>query len=149
MFSSAWAIDCSSSAFVLKTWAIHDRWVSSRTVRGVNFSDKYAVPNRGHHTPFPTSTLVHDIGTIWTFLPISWRHYEQSAFRFFTVVFATSWRSKSHAKKIQNDTTDNNNLKPSYIPGMVLHLLSKGTRSSPYDCSSWRSFQWCLLFKRT
>ena len=38
------------------------------------------------------TTLVHITGTIWVFMPISWRQYEQSAFRFFTV-FTMSWRS--------------------------------------------------------
>ena len=38
------------------------------------------------------TTLVHITGSILVFMPISWRQYEQSAFRFFTV-FTMSWRS--------------------------------------------------------
>ena len=74
-----------------------------------------------------STTRVYILGTIRTFGPISWRHYGQSTFQNVYCV-RDDLAVQSNAKKSR--TTENN-------PHMVSQ--TKRTRSSPYDCSSWRS----------
>ena len=85
-----------------------------------------------------STTPVHTIGTVHPFVPVSWRHYGQSAFQNVHCV-RDELAVQSNAKNVQNDTKQ---------PAYNMVSQTKWTRSSLCDCSSWRSFQLLFFWKK-